>query len=652
MSRRIRTLREFAEDEITLPEGPHAGRRFRCSRQPFSGLLFDQMQTWRRVAVTGTVQSGKSLCAFVIPVLSHVFERRENIIMAGPTVELLNDKFQREVLPVINRNPEFRELMPTEGRGSRGGRIESITFKHGPTIKYMSGGGGDEKRSSYTARVLIIIEADKMDETSEISREADKVSQLEARTAAFGDDARVILECTASFKSGRIWREYTGGTETKIVCPCPHCHAYVSPGRDDFRGWETAGNEVDAAKLAAFFCPSCGEALNDRERKSMNAAAKLLHRGQVIDQDGAIHGDAPPVMTLGFRWSAFHNLLWSTSYLGVKSWRLMRSEDEDSAERESSQFVGALPHEPRDTGDATSLTVETVVERQTELPRGHVPKDAEFVTMGLDIGKRLCHWVAMFFRPDCTAGIHDYGRIECAADDLGFERAVVIALKDFHERVETNNWTCETYHRVLVDARWKPDTILAAIKALGDRRWMPAMGLGHSQYSKRQYTHPDKVGGSVVRIGHRFFDRIRRMSGGTRLVMMDSNYWKSQLHDRLALPFDKEELKPSKGGIGLFSSLDVNEHLAFGKHLTAEREVVRFEAGRGYTKTWETLRENNHWLDAAYMAIVAGYHVGFRFDPLPTTRAAVVGGVEPHRDDGYEFVAPTFLHPRDQQDNL
>ena len=33
---RIRTMREFAEQEIILPEGPFAKTKFHCSRQPFT----------------------------------------------------------------------------------------------------------------------------------------------------------------------------------------------------------------------------------------------------------------------------------------------------------------------------------------------------------------------------------------------------------------------------------------------------------------------------------------------------------------------------------------------------------------------------------------------------------------------------------------
>ena len=38
----LRTMREFAEQEILLPTGPFEGRRFHCQRQPFTRLLLDE----------------------------------------------------------------------------------------------------------------------------------------------------------------------------------------------------------------------------------------------------------------------------------------------------------------------------------------------------------------------------------------------------------------------------------------------------------------------------------------------------------------------------------------------------------------------------------------------------------------------------------
>ena len=73
--RALRTMRAFAEEEIVIPDGPYEGRRFRCSRQPYTALWFDHVDsgTWSRCVATGPTQSGKTLACFVIPLLNHLY---------------------------------------------------------------------------------------------------------------------------------------------------------------------------------------------------------------------------------------------------------------------------------------------------------------------------------------------------------------------------------------------------------------------------------------------------------------------------------------------------------------------------------------------------------------------------------------------------
>jgi len=61
----------------------------------------------------------------------------------------------------------------------------------------------------------------------------------------------------------------------------------------------------------------------------------------------------------------------------------------------------------------------------------------------------------------------------------------------------------------------------------------------------------------------------------------------------------------------LFNAKPV-EHLSFAKHLTAEKRVEEFIAGRGTVIRWEAMNRNNHYLDALSLACVAGHGVGER----------------------------------------
>ena len=333
-------MRQFAEQEVVLPEGPFAGRRFRCSRQPYTALWFDEVDSgrWSRCVATGPTQSGKTLCCFVIPILYHLLEVGETVICGLPDMDMAADKWRSDLLPVIERS-RFRHLLPRTGGGSRGARlVETIRFGNGAVLKFMSGGGGDKSRAGFTSRVLVITETDGLDRPGNASRESDKVTQLEARTRAYGSAKRIYLECTVSTEQGRTWQEYIHGTQSRIVLPCSGCGGWVTPEREHLTGWQGAENRAAAQSTGAFSCPACGEIWSQGQRIDANQKAKLLHDGQSIDGGGIVSGPPPPTDTLGFRWSAVNNLFLTAGDLAADEWRASHAVDEENAEREMRQF--------------------------------------------------------------------------------------------------------------------------------------------------------------------------------------------------------------------------------------------------------------------------------------------------------------------------
>ena len=72
---RLRSMADWACDEIYLPDGPFEGQRFKLDRQPHARIWFEEAMDphWMNRVITGPSQSGKSLIGFVIPVLYHLF---------------------------------------------------------------------------------------------------------------------------------------------------------------------------------------------------------------------------------------------------------------------------------------------------------------------------------------------------------------------------------------------------------------------------------------------------------------------------------------------------------------------------------------------------------------------------------------------------
>jgi len=631
---RLRSLRQFAEAEMVIPEGKYRGMKLRIHRQPYVGLLFDAIDSgrWSRRAILGCVQSGKTFCGFVAPLLYHLFEHRETVICGIPTGDMAGDKWSEEILPAIESSG-YRRCLPSRGPGSRGGTVKDrVKFTHGPTLRFMSGHGGDEKRSAFTARVVVITEADKMDEAGEASREADPVSQLEARSSSYDEPERVLsLECTTSIESGRIWREYQAGTTSRIACPCPHCGEYVTPEREHLIGWERATNKIEAGRLGRFVCPACGAAIDDAQRAEMNRRAVLVHRGQSIGRDGVIHGDPPETDTLGFRWNAFNNLFWSTSTIAAGEWDAAEKPEgpeRENAEKQQCQFVWAVPYLPPDI-EHVELKPGDVRRRTGALEQNLVPADTEHLVVGTDVGKWHFWYLVLAAGP---SGLHvpDYGVTEVHSDDLPESNAIVQALREFRRRAE-DGWPIagrsdrRVPDRVWIDSGYMPDAVFQFIRESGTlraNRYMGIVGRGLSQIRRMErgnYTAPAKTDKWVRRIGDGWHLTLVPKYRAAQITI-NADQYKLACQHGFALPAGQP------GAITLFDpGLDRKRHTKLEHHLLSEKLVHRVVPGRGEIDVWEK-HGANHWLDCACYALCALNFCGFRL--LETQAAAAAAPLQ------------------------
>lgn len=621
--RALRTMRVFAEEEIIIPDGPFAGRRFRCSRQPYTALWFDQVDSnlWSRCVATGPTQSGKTLACFVIPLLYHLFEVGETVICGLPDMDMAADKWREDILPALERS-RYRDLLPQRGGGSRGGRVESLQFTNGATLKFMSGGGSDKSRAGFTARVVAITETDGMDQPSGTSRESDKITQLEARTRAYGSRKRIYMECTVSTEQGRTWQEYRKSTCSRIILPCPYCGDWVSPEREHLSGWQGASTQAEARQTGAFSCPACGAIWSHDDRVRANRDCRLLHDGQTMDVNGNVEGPTPEADTLGFRWSAINNLFLEAGDLAADEWRASRSPDEENAERELRQFVWCVPVAPTKWAE-TSLDSNELAGRMIDLPRGVVPEGAEHLTAAMDLGKYLNHWIVVAWMPDASCHIIDYGRIEVASADLGVEQATMVALREFRAMVG-EGWPVGAADgepmipgSAWIDAGYMTPVVYTFCRD-SDNRYLPAIGRGAAQQHRQWYNRPTRTGALVKQLGEGFHINLL-LAERLHLVEVDADHWKTWVHQRLSTP-------PGKAGAMTLFQAAPQEHLALAKHLTAETKTEEFVAGRGVVVKWERLRRQNHWFDALYNACAAGHLCGVRLvgeRPVQTTRRRV-----------------------------
>lgn len=600
---RIRSVREFATQEVVIPDGDYQGQLWRAHRQPAHALWFDEIDSgkWSRFAFVACQQSGKTLAGFVVPTLYHLFELQETVIVGLPTMDIARDKWEVDLKPAIEAS-RFRDYLPTSGPGSKGGTPELITLRNGTHLKFMSGGGGDEKRSAFTSRVLVVTEADKLDDTGSGSSESTKLRQLEGRTRFYGNRKRIYLECTVSEETGCIWQEWTNGSAGLVYQPCDSCGEYVAPEREHFVGWEQAEEEIDAEQ-AKFSCPSCGILWSEETRARQLQKARVVHRGQSIASDGAITGEPPRTRTCGFRYSASANAFADTAMIGIDEWRAKRSQDEDLANRELLQWTWAWPPAPR-TQAEEPLDVQILMQRQSDLPRTHLPEDATRITAGVDARKERLEWFVIAGRESGGPLCVDYGWEAVPLQDLDLSTALQTAVKSLQERFDYG-WLLPDGERrsvdiALLDCHWSTDALYEA--CYGHQSWLPALGFGFKQH-KATYRAPKNRTNAIVSIGdawhqvvmERRFDGVQRKF---RVIETNADVWKTRLHRALSVPEDH----PHAMLLPKSDKPDGRRELA--KQLTAERQESTTNSQSGTVIKWVTRYYMNHWLDAAYMAMV------------------------------------------------
>ena len=612
-------MRQFAETEIIIPDGPFKGRRFSTARQPYSRLWFDLVDSgkWQRHFATGPTQSGKTLSCFCVPIMYHLFEIEETVICGIPSMDIAGDKWREDLLPAIEAS-RYRDLLPRRGAGSRGGgNIESVKFQNGATLKFMSGGGDDKKRAAFTSRVVVVTETDGMDVSNTGSREADPITQMEARTMSFGSRKKIYAECTVSIEQGRTWTEYNAGTATRILLRCPHCLEFVRPEREHLIGWTEAETETQARNLARYSCPQCSQPWSEQDRKTAHADAVCLHRGQEL-REGVVSGPDPETDTLGFRWSAVNNFFQTAGDVGAKEWKAPRSEDEENAEKELQQFYWAIPHKAT-LQEVTPLDSAGILARVAPMARGVIPPWTKHLAVGIDVGQYLLHWSAVAWASDATCHIVDYGVWEVPSRELGIERGLLVALHGLNQEL-TNRFQSREPDSYWVDAGWKQFVVCNFVKELGPHsKFRPTKGFGTTQYqaqNQKKYADPREGNRNIRYVGER--DHIAWLdTERCNIVEIDVDHWKSFIHSRLSCSKDKV------GAMSLFRETDQKEHFRFAKHLTAERQVSEFVQGKGLVTRWEPIRDANHWLDATTLTAPAAHLGGVRLygetpKPVPT----------------------------------
>jgi len=253
--------------------------------------------------------------------------------------------------------------------------------------------------------------------------------------------------------------------------------------------------------------------------------------------------------------------------------------------------------------------------------RGLVPLGCSHLTMFVDVqGKALFYLVAAW-EDDFTGHVVDYGTepdqkqayftlrdikrtLGAASVRAGAEGAIYAGLERLMEATVAREWRRDDgamvrIDRCLIDANWGSSTDVvyqfcrqsphAGVLTPSHGRYVGASSLPFSDYKRKR----------GERVGLNWRVPVVTGKRAVRHVLFDTNFWKSFVHARLAVPMG------DPGGLSLFGHKP-EHHRLLAEHLTSEYRV-RTE-GRGRTvDEWKLRVEglDNHWLDCLVGCAVA-----------------------------------------------
>jgi phage terminase large subunit GpA-like protein len=301
-------------------------------------------------------------------------------------------------------------------------------------------------------------------------------------------------------------------------------------------------------------------------------------------------------------------------------------------------FFAEYQNEPLDmVNEEGVLTADAIAAKTNGMERAAVSIGCTHLTVFIDVQQKLLFYVVAAWEDDFTGYVLDYGTypdqgkgyftlretrrtLERAAPRAGMEGAIYAGLESLTESVLGREWRRDDgammrVERCLIDANWGQSTDVV-YQFCRQNRFAPVLLPSHGKYvgaSSIPFSEYTRKRGD--RVGHNW--RIPNVHGkrAVRHVVYDTNYWKSFIHARLAVPMG------DPGCLSLFGR-GPEAHRLFAEHLTAEYKVRTEGRGR-VVDEWKVKpnQPDNHWFDGIVGCAVAASVQGVA---LPGTQVKAV----------------------------
>jgi hypothetical protein len=258
------------------------------------------------------------------------------------------------------------------------------------------------------------------------------------------------------------------------------------------------------------------------------------------------------------------------------------------------------------------VTAELVVSRLSGFARRQLPANTIALTAAIDLGKYRCHWTVVAWWTGGGGCVVDYGVAEVtgtdkAVDNEASEPMIYRALLNWRDELMSKNYVDATgvNRRIdfcLIDSGTFTTAAYEFCRQAG--------GVFHPSKGINPY-HPRKQS-SATCLASANLHAQKFAHENLWLYELDTNHWKQFVHERFLTPPMDENNMLRRGSLSLFELDGYEKHGSYAQHIAAEELLTEFKEGKGVKTYWSVKNENNHWLDATYMAAAASEVCGIK----------------------------------------
>lgn len=556
---------------------------------------------YKRVVLVFGAQTGKT--ELMLDIAGQRLDQRPGpILYVGPNKQFLSEQFEPRVMALLDGAPTLADKV---ARGKRMTKTRKIV---GGVPLRLAHSGSSTALKSDPAVLALVDEYDEMREN--VNQQGGPLGLVERRGDTYADFVCVV---TSTPKKGRvaavqeptsglffwehaatedvespIWQLWQQGTRHHWCWPCPHCGDYFVP-RFGLLQYPLKATPFEASRQTYLACPKCGGMIDNAHKAEMNERGRFVAPGQSVDKNGVLHGAPRENLTASYWVSGLASPFVSFGERVAVLVEAQQSGDDAMVQQAINAGFGELYSSGG--GEVPEWMEIKDKSRQATYKRGEVPEDVLYLTLACDVQRQSIPWVMRGWGARATSWLVDYGYLRGDTSD----EEIWMALGDL-VATPVDGLPVKL---CFIDSGFRPGkTDILPLNRVYEfcRRFM-------------RRVRPTKGSSAPMRTPLLLSKiEVNRKDGraakfGLDLVRLDTDHWKSWVHERLRWPTDHI------GGWHVFSGVD-DDYC----HQIVSEARLKMPTGK---VEWVQRSRDNHFFDCEAMAAACGYLLNVQRIPLP-----------------------------------